>query len=162
MQLQFDDTFLIEAARDLAEGRGQLGVFLELVHRREDDGLSPGDAVADACEQLGLLRELKAVFERSVDALNEGRDTPVGAVNVHSERALMPTLSVVGGLATYRLAPGALDEFSSVVELLTERLVANPDLQTVTIAAGLGGTGGCAAGECLPEDAAPGPLFERF
>jgi hypothetical protein len=25
---------------------------------------------------------------------------------------------------------------------------------------GLGGTGGCAAGECLPEDAAPGPLFE--
>lgn len=161
MRFSYEETFLAEVLRDLAEARGTLPRWVSLVQAREDDGLDLADAQLDAGQAMGLVADLEAAIEDALEPLADVLEVPATDVELRDERATMPTLTVEGATLRLGLAPASIEELGTVTRRLALRLAEEPERVTVTVAEGLGGTGGCAAGDCLPEDAAPGPLFER-
>lgn len=162
MRFEYEETFLAEVLRELAAARGALPRWLSLVASREDDGLDLADAQLDAGQAMGLVADLDSALEQALEPLSGVLEVEPEVVRVHDERASMPTLHVLDRSLKLALAPSTLEDVASLARRLAERLASQPDLAGVTVAAGLGGTGGCAAGDCLPEDAAAGPLFERL
>lgn len=162
MRFEYEETFLAEMLRDQAAARGELPRWLALVAAREDDGLDLADAQLDAGQAMGLLADLDAALEQALEPLSGVLEVAPQVVQVRDERANMPTLHALDGRLLLALAPASLEDITSLARRLAERMAAQPELAVVTVPAGLGGTGGCAAGDCLPEDAAAGPLFERL
>jgi hypothetical protein len=159
MELRIAPAFLLDAAQSEAEARGLSRRFEDLAAERASFDLDDLDARLDAAQTLGL-----------VDALNSGLLGPAAALEatgldvleVDDAHAGMPTLRRVDETTarfTHDVAPAATlaASLGKLVELLAE----DPERTAASLAVGLGGTGGCATGECLPEDAPPGPLFER-
>lgn len=161
MQFVYKETFLAEVLRDIATSRGTLSRWKSLVEAREDDGLDLADAQLDAGEALGFLSDLETALQEGLEPLLAVLDESPRLVQVGNARATMPTLSVEGHTVQLDLIPSSLQDVALLTRQLAERMAAAPERATVTVVAGLGGTGGCAAGDCLPEDAAPGPLFEQ-
>lgn len=162
MRFEYEETFLAEMLRELAAARGELPRWLSLVASREDDGLDLADAQLDAGQAMGLIDDVDTALEQALEPLSGVLEVEPQVVQVRDERATMPTLHALDGRLTLALAPASLDDVASLARRLAERMASQPALQVVTVPAGLGGTGGCAAGDCLPEDAAAGPLFERL
>lgn len=160
MQFVYQEIFLAEVLRDIATSRGALSRWTSHVHAREDDGLDLADAQLDAGEALGYISDLDAALHESLEPLLAVLEDAPTVVKVSTAQATMPTLSVQGRTVQLDLIASSLQDATQLTRQLAERMAADPERATVTVVAGLGGTGGCAAGECLPEDAAPGPLFE--
>lgn len=158
MQLEFEPDFRLQLLRAQAEARGLSGRLQALARAREADGLDALEAETDAAESLGLATEL-------CDALLAAAE-PLCALGV--ERLLlddahvgMPTLRREGAVAQFIHAPAPVGPLGRALDELCAAFALDPERGVATLAVGLGGTGGCATGECLPEDAPPGPLFER-
>lgn len=160
MQFIYKETFLAEILRDMATSRGLLSRWTSLVHAREDDGLDLADAQLDAGDALGFMSDLDAALQEALEPLLVVLDERPKLVRVGNARGTMPKLAVEDRTAHLLLIASSFQDAVLLTRQLAERLAAEPERTAVTVVAGLGGTGGCAAGDCLPEDAAPGPLFE--
>ena len=125
---------------------------------REDDGLTEVEAVADAGESMGLLGEITDALVEALEPLSETELDDVQVVNAYGE---MPSLRRREADFSLALPVGAQGELLAVVEPLVEQFRDDPERMVATVAVGLGGSGGCACGDDLPEDQPPGPLFAR-
>jgi hypothetical protein len=157
MRLSFDPVFLSDLLRAEAAARGVGAKLQSLVARREDDGLTEVEAVADAAESLGLL-EIEDALVEALESLSELELEVVELTNNFGEQPSLRRREVEFRLA---LAPTALGEMLAVVQPLVEQFRLDPERMVATVAVGLGGSGGCACGDELPEDQPPGPLFLR-
>lgn len=170
LQLQLDPAFLLDSAPIDAEARGDARRFRDLVRAREDDGLDPSDAELDAAETLGIADALTSAVADAFEPLLSIPDDPdvtvpawwergVCEVVVHDTRGNLPTLRRTPAGFVLWLPAGDAGTLSSLTEMLVAVFVDDPDRTVATVETGLGGTGGCACGEDLPEDAPVGPLF---
>jgi hypothetical protein len=157
MRIDVDREFRLELCRHEAEARGVLGRVRSLASAREADGLDPLDAELDACDQLGLGPALDDLL---ADLLAELTRLDVDAVAVTNAWSDVPTLRREGPSFRLQLAPSAFGALRGPTSTLVSSFTAEPERVSAVVVTGLGGNGGCAAGECLPEDAPPGPLFE--
>lgn len=162
MRIDVDAEFLSSCARAEAAARGSLARYENAVQMRVGDGLDELDAEVDAAEALGFADDLRDALEAVLGELPTLElDPPVASIRVRDARAEMPAFRRDDSRATLTLPAGTSGELGGIVTQLLERLAEDPAKTAVTVAIGLGGTGGCATGECLPEDAPPGPLFGR-
>jgi hypothetical protein len=159
MELRIAPTFLLEVAQLEAEARGLSRRLAELVAERVSFDMDDFEAGLDAVEALGLGEALKARLPESaaeLDALG------FSVLEVEDAHAGMPTLRRLDETSlrfSHDVAP--VETLASSLGKLVARFAAEPERRVVSLAVGLGGTGGCATGECLPEDEPAGPLFER-
>jgi len=159
MRVQPAPTFLSDVAVLEAEVRGVWGRLEALSSERVAFDMDELDARVDAAETLGLAEELRQRLAQAVAPL-EGQGAEL--LEVEDAHAGMPSLRRLTP-ATLRFSHDAatIGTLAASLGKLAGLLEADPDRTVATLAVGLGGTGGCASGECLPEDAPPGPLFER-
>jgi hypothetical protein len=158
MELDFDSSWLAGFAEAEAAARGQSDRLRSLVSNREADGLDGLEAVIDAADSLGLVAEARAVVEDALDSVSDLPNQPVHVEDVHGGMPLWRR-SDEGALLQLPMEP--LTELKGVLEKLVSLLRDDPERVSAVVPVGLGGTGGCACGDELPEDAPPGPLFER-
>jgi hypothetical protein len=158
MELDFDDAFLCEVVSAEAEARGLRGDLIALSANKEADGLDTIGALLDAADVLGLVAAVRTRLDEVVSPLAELEVIRVGLGDAHGG---MPSCSRIDGLARLTVQPAPLDEMCAVLRDLCDKARNHPEHTNVILPIGLGGTGGCACGEDLPEDAPPGPLFER-
>lgn len=158
MRIAFAPEALVACARAEAEARGSMSKFDALVRAREEDGLDMLDAELDAAASLGLVGEFES---RLADAAEPLAAAGIEAVHVEDARAGMPTLRRETPEARFRHDPAPLEVMCENLARLVAWLCEDEERTVAMLAVGLGGTGGCATGECLPEDAPPGPLFDR-
>jgi hypothetical protein len=149
--------FLVAVLRAEAECRGESDRLRRLTELREGRGLDALDAELDAAETMGLFgRWQEAIGEAAVSL----EPLEVSQLVVDSAHGGMPTLRRDGAVARLAVDAAPVEEVAGLLSRLLERFVFDPETQVAQLDVGLGGTGGCATGECLPEDAPPGPLFE--
>lgn len=160
MEFVYKETFLAPVLEDMAASRGLLARWTALVQAREDDGLDLADAQLDAGQALDFVSDLDAALQEGLEPLLAVLDESPEVARVGNARATMPRLSVEGRTVLLDLIPSSFQDVVLLTRQLAEKMAAAPDRTAVTVVAGLGGTGGCAAGDCLPEDAAVGPLFK--
>lgn len=155
MTIEFEPEFHDALLRDLAASRGLEARLNALVAAREEDGLDSFEALLDAAESLELVSDLE---ERFADVLAPLEALEIERVGVSDSHADMPTLRRWETLARVWVpVQDAAQLAGRLVALLNE----DPDRRVVTLPVGLGGFGGCACGEELPEDEPVGPLFAR-
>ena len=156
ISLLVDAEHRFECLRAQAEAHGLASRIDALARAREADGMEPADAWLDAAESTGLI---EAWSSRLIDAAEPLLALGIEKIQLAPARSAMPRLrkNPPSALFTHDAAP--LDALVPALTALVERLAADPDREASMLITGLGGTGGCAAGECLPEDAPPGPLF---
>ena len=158
MRIEIAPEMAAACHRAEAEARGLTQRLDALARIREDDGLDALDAELDAAASLGLVAELASRLVASAEPLEScGLDTLV----LEDAHAGMPTLRRDPPLARFQHDPAPFAVIAENLSQLVPRLVEDEERSVAMLAVGLGGTGGCATGECLPEDAPPGPLFER-
>lgn len=162
MRIDWSDHFRLELCRIEAEARALLPRLRRLASLREEDGLDSVEAELDAAEQLGLFRDLDASVAEPLAVL-EALDVeqPLGTVHVRGSRSAQPTLKRLVPDVELTLPPSEFRTLRATIAVLAGAFVDSPERTAATHAVGLGGSGGCATGECLPEDAPPGPLFEQ-
>jgi len=162
MELHFDPAAYAELVRAEASCRGHEARLDQLVVRRLEDDLPPDDALATAAEELGLDAALREALERALAPLSEPVDdeSAVERVRIDLARGEMPRLEREVDTAAVWLEPAPVEAATRTAQELVTLLRSQPGRRAVVLPVGLGGSGGCAAGECLPEDAPPGPLFE--
>ena len=158
MKLDFEDAFLREVVTAEAAARGSSSRLASLVALRESDGLDADEALVDAAESMGLLGELRDQFDDLLEPLVAHDVEHVTLSDVHGG---MPTCTRSDRHAEIALLSGDMRELRPVLGQLVERAVSDAEHTTVVLSLGLGGTGGCACGDDLPEDEPVGPLFER-
>jgi hypothetical protein len=158
MDLQFEATFLSDLLTADAEATGHAPRLRSLASLREADGLEATEAIADAAESLGLLETIREQLLAVLSPLTEWEVERVRLVDVYGG---MPTFRREGSRAEVSVAVAPVGEVCAIVERLVARVGEDPERTAVVLPVGLGGTGGCACGDELPEDAPPGPLFER-
>lgn len=158
MRLTFDPEFLSDTLRAEAAARGMGGKLQTLAAMREEDGLTEPEAVADAAESMGLMSEVEGNLSDALAFLAELECESVTIANSYGE---MPSLRREAGEFRLALPPGAVGELLTVAQPLVALFHLDPERTVATVAVGLGGSGGCACGDELPEDQPPGPLFAR-
>ena len=159
MELRIAPAFLLECAQAEAEARGLSQRLEALAAERAAFDLDDLDARLDAAQSLGLLDALSSGLLEAATALESAG---LGLLEVDDAHAGMPTLRRVDETTvrfTHDVAPATV--LAASLGKLAGVLAEDPERTAVSLAVGLGGTGGCATGECLPEDAPPGPLFGR-
>lgn len=168
--LELDPAFFLDALAQEAEARGDSFRFRSLARAREEDGLDPSDAELEAAQSLGLDLALEGAIEEALEPLlnlPESTDAPVPAwweggsceVVVRDTRGNLPTLRRTPlGFALWLPAVEAAG-LGQLTSQLVQVFVDDPERTVATVETGLGGSGGCACGEDLPEDAPVGPLF---
>jgi len=156
MELHFEEAFLRDFITAEAARRELSGRLAGLVALREADGLETQEAFVDSAESLGLLGEARAQLEELLTPLAELEVERVTLDDVHRG---IPTSRREEGRAYLSVPVGTVEEMRNVLVQLVNRAVADPEHTTVVLPIGLGGTGGCACGDELPEDEPPGPLF---
>lgn len=162
MRVEWSNHFRLELSRIEADARGLLARLRRLADLREEDGLDSLDAELDAAESLGLFTEFDNVVLDAMQALAEADpETAVEFVTVRGSRAAQPTLKRLPPQVELTLPPSDLRTLKSTLNVLVGAITDSPARTSSTLAVGLGGSGGCATGECLPEDAPAGPLFEQ-
>lgn len=158
MRIEVEPEFRLELCRREAAARGVAGRLRSLGAAREADGLDSLEAGLDACDQLGLAAALDALLE---ELLGELAVLEAEAVSVDNAWSDVPTLRRDGPEFRLQLTAAEFGALRGPTSTLVSSFTAEPErVAAVVVAGGLGGTGGCAAGECLPEDAPAGPLFE--
>jgi hypothetical protein len=158
MDSRFEETFLADVVALEAEARGLQSRLAELAALREDDGLTETEAAADAAESIGLTESIRDHLSAPFASLV---DPPIDTITFVDAHGGMPEWRRDGTAAIVALTPATLHELGPVVERLRAAIDVDPERLSVALAVGLGGTGGCACGDELPEDAPAGPLFER-
>jgi hypothetical protein len=158
MDVRFEEAFLAEVVTAEALRRALDGRLKAMAAYREADGIDATSAVLDAAESLGLA---EAVRTEVLDALGPLAELEIEHLVVRDSHGGMPECRRDEDSAQISVAPGPVADVCGVLAELRRHVEAQPDRMTVQLPVGLGGTGGCACGEDLPEDAAPGPLFER-
>jgi hypothetical protein len=158
MDVRFDSLFLADLLRAEASARGVAGRLVQLAAAREQDGLDEDEALHDAAESLGLVSDVRDALTSAIEPLAEYE---VASVLLGSAHGTMPTLRRTDHQAWLSVEPGALGELTPVCDAIVAKMLADPELTAVTLPLGLGGSGGCACGDELPEDQPPGPLFVR-
>jgi hypothetical protein len=159
MDLRIAPAFLFDLVQVEAEARGLARRLSELAAERALLDMDDLDARVDAAHSLGLVN---ALHDRLLETAAMLEPAGVEVVELDDAHAGMPTLRRLDEMSvrfTHDAAP--LGTLAASLAKLSEGLVSEPDRMVVSLAVGLGGTGGCATGECLPEDAPAGPLFER-
>ncbi|MFM2152262.1 MAG: hypothetical protein RL199_697 [Pseudomonadota bacterium] len=159
MDLRIAPSFLFDLVQLEAEARGLARRLSELAAERALLDMDDLDARVDAAHSLGLVNALSDRLLETAAVLESGG---VEVVELDDAHAGMPTLRRLDEATvqfTHDAAP--LGTLAASFAKLAEALAADPERTVVSLAVGLGGTGGCATGECLPEDAPAGPLFER-
>lgn len=155
MHLEFDPEFRLELLRAEAEARGVLARLRDLADRREADGLERDDAELEGAEALGLGADLGHAL---ADAL-EPVSAEFARVHLRSAFTGMPTFKRHGTDASVTLPVAPFATAAALLARLAAAAANDPDRTAFWIPVGLGGSGGCACGNDLPEDAPPGPLF---
>jgi hypothetical protein len=158
MRLQLEPVFLNDVLRAEAAARGSAGRLQSMAAAREQDGLDEADALADAAESIGLTEDIRQAFGEALDPLLEHEIESVEVSDVHGG---MPTFRRLESSVRLQLAPAALGEMIGLLVSLIAEWQRDPERNVVSLAVGLGGSGGCACGDDLPEDAPAGPLFDR-
>jgi hypothetical protein len=158
MELLFEETFLTDLLTAHAEATGHAAQLRALAALREEDGLDGATAIADAAESLGQLEEIRELLLAALSPLAEWEIERIRLTDVYGG---MPTFRREGARAEVAVAPAPVREVCVILERLVARVAEDPERTAVVLPIGLGGTGGCACGDELPEDAPPGPLFER-
>jgi len=162
MRIDWSDHFRLELCRIEAEARAMLPRLRRIASLREEDGLDSVEAELDAAEQLGLFKDLDAAVTEPLSVLDElEAESPVETVHVRGSRAAQPTLKRQVPDVELTLPPSEFRTIRATIAVLAGAFVDSPERTAATHAIGLGGSGGCATGECLPEDAPAGPLFDR-
>jgi hypothetical protein len=159
MALRVAPSFLLEVARVEAEARGLSRRLAALVEERVAFDMDGFEAGLDAVEALGLGAELAERLSEAAAGLDP---LGVSVLEVDDAHAGMPTLRRAGETTlrfTHDVA--SFGTLATSLGKLVALFAVEPERTEVSLAVGLGGTGGCATGECLPEDAPAGPLFER-
>lgn len=158
MNLQFDPSWLAGFVEAEAQARGQGDRLRALAANRESDGLDSVEATVDAADSLGLVEEVRSLLAEQLDAVPELEAVPLRVDDLHGG---MPTWRRTDEGALLQLPMDNLAELRTTVERLFALIAADPERVSAVVPVGLGGTGGCACGDELPEDAPPGPLFDR-
>ena len=158
MDARFEPAFLADLVALEAEARGSQARMRELAELREADGLTATEAVADAAESIGLASVIR---EHLVGPFASMEEPEIESLYFHDAHGGMPEWRRDGTAAEIALPSAPLGELSSLLERLRAEVDADPERVAAVLPVGLGGTGGCACGDELPEDAPPGPLFER-
>lgn len=156
MKIEIAPDMAAACHRAEADARGITARFDTLVRAREEDGLDTLDAELDAADALGLSNALFARLEAVAAplGLHELERVIVGAA-----QAGMPTLRRDTPDARFTHDAAPIESLAANLAVLVDRLCADEELHVAVLPVGLGGTGGCSTGECLPEDAPAGPLF---
>ncbi len=157
MKVEVATPFLLDSLRLEADSRGDARRLVELTALREEDGMDGVEAELEAAETLGLTSRLIERLSGVALAL-EAFELPL--LTVDGSHGGMPTLRRDGDRFHFTTEPATADLLGDTLARLVERFAFDPETTVAQLVVGLGGTGGCAAGDCLPEDAPAGPLFE--
>lgn len=155
MRFQVDPDWQNLVVAKEAEARGEGGRLRSLAYAREADGFDPSEAETLAGEALGLVAGLDDLLREAVAPLEQLAE----AADFAEARGEVPTLRQEEGLLRFRLPASAFAEVRSTANGLVTALGEDPERLVVTLMAGVGGTGGCACGDELPQDSVTGPLF---
>lgn len=157
MRLEIQPDFRLQLLRAEAEARGLLGRLGSVAAAREADGLDAAEAEAEAADSLGLADEVDEALQAAAEPLET---LGVERLILDDAHAGMPTLRRDETFAHFAHDPATATQLARTLALLAGQLARDPDRTVATLAVGLGGSGGCSGGDCLPEDAPAGPLFE--
>lgn len=178
LSLVFNRSYLLDTFPSEADARGELFRLMSLARAREADGLEPSDAELEAAQSLGLDLSLKQLLEEIFEPLltidfeagagfDFDKSLPIPLwweggeclVKVKDTRGNLPTLRRTQQGFILWLPAAPFDELASLSTSLVRCFVEEPERAVATVELGLGGSGGCACGDELPEETLAGPLF---
>ena len=161
MQVIFLPGMHADSMRAEAEARGLSTRLQLLADRRQDDDLAAEEALTLAAEELGLAEAFQIALAEAAWPLTQREEDRTEELVVDDAHGGMPMLRLDGATARFVHDPAPAQQLAVSLERLVRCLTEEPTRTTASLDVGLGGSGGCAAGECLPEDAPAGPLFDR-